>query len=182
MKNKLLLICAALLLFIFLVFGTYAWYLYFLRSSGDLEINKNNTLRDGKIVLKDDGNNVNDTNADDVVDEEIDSVVPYKFKIVNEGRTGTYYLYIEDLPANAVNDGCTNETLLTRDKLKYQLKLNGSVIKEDYLSNVKDNIIDYRNINGLETYNYELRVFIHEEATDWIGKHYHYKIIINNNF
>ena len=180
MKNKTLLVCAALLLLLFLTFGTYAWYLFFLRAGGNFEVNDNNNLKSGNIYFKDDGNSVYDADAEDIVDDEVSSVVPYRFRVVNEGKTDNYYLYIEDLPVNSVNDGCTNQTLLTRDKLKYQLKLNGAVVKEDYLSNVVDNIIDERTISGGETNNYELRVYIHEDATNWTGKHYHYKIVLNN--
>lgn len=179
MKNKILLVCAALLLLLFLMFGTYAWYLFFLRAGGNFEVNANNNLKSGNIYLKDGGNSVYDADAEDVVEDEVSSVVPYKFKVVNEGKTDDYYLYIEDLPVNAINDGCTSSTLLSRNQLKYQLKLNGTVIKEDYLSNIRDNIIDYRTISGLETNNYELRVYIHEDATNWTGKHYHYKIVLN---
>lgn len=182
MKNKILLICAILLLFIFLVFGTYAWYIFFLSSSGNLDILNNNNLRYGDIVFKDDGVSVYDENALSIEDIEVGTVIPYKFRVINEGnKEGEYTLYIEDLPVNAINDGCGEETLLTRDLLKYQLKLNGSVLKEDYMSNINDNILDTGKIMAGKTNNYELRIYIHDEALDWMGKHYHYKVVLNNS-
>lgn len=180
MKNKVVLVCGALLLIIFLAFGTYAWYLYFLRLGGGFQIQNNSNLRYGDIVLKDDGNSVYDADADSIEDDLVHHVIPYKFRVINEDNDeGNYYLYIEDLPINAINDGCTYDTLLVRDQLRYQLKLNGEVIKEDFLSNIKDNILDKRNINGNSTNHYELRIYIHDTALDWMGKHYHYKVVLN---
>ncbi len=179
-NNKILIICVAILLFIFLVFGTYAWYLFFLKASGDFDINNNSNLKDGNIVFKDNGNSVYDADASIVEDEQVDSVEAYSFQVINYGDEDSYNLYIEDVPLNSIDDGCTSETLLSRSQLKYQLKLNGTVIKEDYLSNINDNILDTRSISKDATNNYELRIYIHEDATDWIGKHYHYKVVLNN--
>lgn len=180
MKNKVLLVCAGLLLLLFLAFGSYVWYLYFLRGSGNFEINNNSNLKYGDIVLKDDGNSVYETDADSIEDEQASSVIPYIFRVENtDDSSGNYYLYIEDMPVNSINDGCTTETLLTREQLKYQLKLNGKVIKEDYLSNIDDNILDKRTITAKGINYYELRIYIHDEALEWTGKHYHYKVVIN---
>ncbi|MBQ8472654.1 MAG: hypothetical protein IJ501_04045 [Bacilli bacterium] len=180
MKNKVVLVCGALVLILFLAFGTYAWYLYFLRASGGFEVHNNNNLRYGDIVLKDDGNSVYDADADSIEDDLVNHVIPYKFRVINEGnKEGNYYLYIEDLPVNAINDGCTYDTLLVREQLRYQLKLNGEVIKEDFLSNINDNILDKRTMEGNSTNHYELRIYIHDTALDWMGKHYHYKVVLN---
>lgn len=181
MKNKVLLISATLLLLLFLAFGTYVWYLYFLNASGDFAINNNSNLRYGDIVLTDSGNGVYDADADSIEDEQVNSVLPYKFQVKNtDDNSGNYYLYIEDMPVNSIKDGCTSETLLTREQLRYQLKLNNRIIKEDFLSNIEDNILDKRTIAGNATNNYELRIYIHDTALEWTGKHYHYKVVINN--
>ena len=45
---------------------------------------------------------------------------------------------------------------------------------------INDNILDTRSISKDATNNYELRIYIHEDATDWTGKHYHYKVVLNN--
>lgn len=180
MKNKLLLICAAALLFIFLVFGTYFWYLFFLQISEDFTVNNNN-INNGSIIFVDYGNNVYEVDAETVDENSVSAVIPYKFEVKNNSnKDGNYHLYIEDLPASFVNDGCTEATLLDRNMLKYQLKLNGSIIKDDYLSNIKDNILDIRNIGTKKINSYELRIYIHDEAYDWAGKHYHYKVVLNN--
>ena len=179
MKNKVLLICGSLLLLLFIVLGTYTWYLFFLRTTGEYSIVTGEGTRSGDIALIDNGNNAYETDASDVSDEDVNNVLPYKFKIINQGNDlQEYTLYLEDLPVNSINDGCTNQTLLKREQLKYQLIVNSKVIKEDYLSNIKDNILDTRSVNGKDANAYELRIYIHDEAEDWYGKHYHYRVVL----
>ncbi len=180
MKNKVLLLCAGLLLLIFLVFGTYSWYIFFHNASGSYGSSTTNPKKDGEIVLNDSGNKVYDADAKNLKEEDVDSVVPYIFSIKNSGEKDDYTLYIEDVPVNTINDGCTSSTLLSRSQLRYQLKMNGKVVKDDYLSNVEDNILDTRTIDKDTTNEYELRIYIHENAKDWENKHYHYKVVINN--
>ena len=181
MKNKVLIVCAGLLLLIFLAFGTYAWYLFFLRASGDFPINNNSKyLENSGIILKDNGNNVYDTKAESLEDDNISHVPAYQFQIINTiDKKGKYNIYIEDLPVNMVSDGCTEETLLDRSQLKYQLSLNGQVIKEGKMDTINDNILDSREIEPNTSNDYSLKIYIHDEATDWFGKHYHYKVSVN---
>ena len=181
MKNKLLLICAFLILLVFLSFGTYSWYSFFVNISSDFLINNNSKyLETSGIVFQDDGHNVYDANAESIEDSKINNVPGYSFRVVNTNpKSGKYNLYIEDLPVNAINDGCTEETLLTRKDLKYQLSLNGEIIKEGYMSSINDNILDAREIEGNKTNQYDLKIYIHDEALNWFGKHYHYKVSIN---
>ena len=181
MKNKILIICGFFLLIIFMIFGTYSWYLYFLRASGGFPINNNSKyLETSGILFQDNGNNVYDAQAESLGDDNIGSVPSYNFEINNTNKTkGRYNIYIEDLPVNAINDGCTEETLLSRSQLKYQLTMNGNVIKEGLMDSIEDNILDSREIEAGSTNNYALKIYIHDEATDWFGKHYHYKVTIN---
>ncbi len=44
MKNKTLIICAGILLLVFLTYGTYAWYTYFLGISGNV-VSSNATIK-----------------------------------------------------------------------------------------------------------------------------------------
>lgn len=178
MKNKFLLILAGLILLVFLVVGTYMWYLYFLRMGNINQTNPSNTeIKSGDILFKDDGNGVNESNAKSITDNQVSDVPSYQFRVENtKNNKANYTLYIEDLPASLVADGCSDETLLTREQLKYQLVLNGEVIKEDYLSTILDNILDKREIEGKKTNSYALKIYIHENATDWYGKHFHYKV------
>ena len=181
MKNKTLLICAATLLLIFLTYGTYAWYMYFINISGNITSFKNNTIsyRIGDIEFKEDGKAVYDADAESIEDVDISKVPSYDFSVINNGNsTKEYTLYLEDVPVNLVDDGCTEENLLSRQDLKYQLTLNGKVIKEDYLSSIQDNILDTKKIESKKTNSYSLKVYIHDKAINWFSKHYHYKVVL----
>ena len=178
MKKRILLTIAALLLISFLGIGTYMWYNFFLGITSNYG-NSSNGSSSGSIKLEDAETSVTDSNASKVDDSEVSNVTPYTFKVKNSKNTeGKYTIFIEDAPLNSINDGCTEETLLSRKDLKYQLKLNGKIIKEDFLSSIKDNILDTETIKENTTNNYELRIYIHENANDWVGKHYHYQINI----
>lgn len=181
MKNKVLLICASIILLIFLIFGTYAWYLYFLRASSGFVINNNSKyLESSGIIFEDDGHNVYDADAESLADDKTDNVPLYTFRVTNTNKVaGKYNLYIEDLPVNVLNDGCTEETLLNRNDLKYQLSMNGKIINEGFMNTINDNILDTREIAGNTTNKYTLKIYIHDEALDWFGKHYHYKVSID---
>ncbi len=180
MKNKGLLVLAGLILVVFIAIGTYNWYTFFSRASE----NYGNSSPNGEsetVVLKD-TENVYDVDAVKIGEEDISKVTPYVFEIENaHNKKHNYTLLIEDIPLNLVDDGCTEETLLKRQQLEYQLKLNDKVIKQDYLSNITNNILDERTIDSNTINKYELRVFIHQEAEEWTGKHYHYKVTLNNN-
>ena len=180
-KNRLLIICGGIILLIFLVLGTYAWYLFFLRGSANYSINYNSKyLQSGSLLFKDYGNSVYDANAESIEGQAVESVPAYVFDVINTGKNSEKYnIYIEDLPVNAIQDGCTESTLLLRSQLKYQLKINSEVVKEDYLSNIQDNILDTRTLDGNKANSYELRIYIHEKASNWTGKHYHYKVLLN---
>ena len=181
MKNKTLIICAGIILLIFLVFGTYAWYIYFLRTSGNFAVNNNSKyLESSGVIMKDNGNSVYDAKAESIEDNNVSHVPAYNFQIINTtNQKKSYKVFIEDLPVNMVDDGCTEDTLLDRSQLKYQLSLNGNIIKEDKLNTINDNILASGEIEPNTSNDYSLKIYIHDEATNWFGKHYHYKISIN---
>ena len=177
MKNKLLIVCAGFVLLIFLTFGTYSWYNYF--SNISAASNTISNYKIGDIEFKEDGKGVYDANAESIDDIKIDKVPAYNFSVINHGDSEKVYtLYLEDVPANFVDDGCSEDKLLSRSDLKYQFKLNNDIIKEDYLSNIQDNILDTRTLDAKKTNSYSLKVYIHDGALDWFSKHYHYKVVL----
>ena len=182
MKNKLVLLIDGVILVLLLIFGTYVWYLYFLRYSINNSKNSNNTntsVKVGDLEFKEDSKGVYDANAKSIEDIEVKDVPAYSFRVINNGESDKdYTLLIEDITANLVDDGCSEDNLLARNDLKYQLILNDEIIKEDYLSNIKDNILDTRKLESKKTNTYSLKVYIHETAKDWFGKHYHYKVVL----
>ena len=181
MKNKILIIFGLCILLMFIVGSTFMWYTYFANISDGFDINNNSRhLETSGIVMQDSGNNVYDTNAESIEDNNIDSVPSYDFEVKNTNdKTGIYNIYIEDLPVNAINDGCTEETILSRNDLKYQLIMNGVTIKDGFMNNINDNILDTREISANATNKYSLKIYIHDEALNWFGKHYHYRITVN---
>ncbi|MBQ8891426.1 MAG: hypothetical protein IJ068_01005 [Bacilli bacterium] len=181
MKNKILIICGFLVLTIFIVFNTFTWYTYFTNASNGFNVSNNSKyLETSGIIFQDNGNNVYDSKAESLEDDNIESVPSYNFKVTNtNNRAGIYNLYIEDLPVNMINDGCTEDTLLTRDQLKYQFIMNGVIIKDGVMNTINDNILDTREISANTTNDYSLKIYIHDEALNWFGKHYHYKVTIN---
>ncbi len=181
MKNKILLVCGSLMLIIFLVFGTYFWYLYFLRVN-NISSSTTTTQDVGGITLIDNGKNVYDSDATTTNPDNVENIDAYVFNVKNDtNKNGSYTLYLEDVPINSVKDGCTEETLLKRNQLRYQLILDEQVIKEDDLENIKDNVLDTRTIIPNSTNHYKLRVYIKEDAENWTNKHYHYKVSIKKN-
>ena len=183
MKNKILIFCGFMILLIFIAFGTYFWYLYFLKTSSIYSSNSDDTMQVvGDISLIDNGNNVYDSDADNLDGDDVSSIEAYVFNVKNDSNSKkNYTLYIEDVNANKVKDGCTEDTLLKRSQLRYQLILDETVIKEEDFDNIKDNILDERQIEGNSVNHYKLRVYIKESADNWVGKHYHYKVTLKKN-
>ena len=95
MKNKVLLVCAGFLLLIFLMFGTYMWYIFFIQYSGtNSETNNSTNIQSGNIVFKDDGNGVYELNAKSLEDSQIDNVPSYNFQIENTKKyIKLYFIY-----------------------------------------------------------------------------------------
>ena len=175
MKSKITLGVGFLGIIIFIIIAAYLWYLYFLDFNNDGKFNDNGSMQ-GRLVMVDlDG--VNATNEESK--ESGEDTPSYLFRIDNR-KTGntSYTLYIEDTPYNQVNDGCSMATTLTRSDLSYQLKLNGALIKTGKMTEINNNILDSRIINANVSNNYELTVWINEEAIEWEGKHYHYKVVM----
>ncbi len=170
-KRGILLVLGGIILGVFIVVVSYAWYRLF-----SDEIMEVANLR---IQLKNNDDHLVIPSASPVEDEEGKSHSPYTFAVTNTGNiVGTYRLIIEEAPFNQIDDGCTAATLLDRSQLRYQLLLNGKEVVIDDLDHVKNNVLDVRTIPVNGENNYELRIWLKEEATstDWEGKHYHYSV------
>lgn len=109
-------------------------------------------------------------------DESIDSVIPYQFSIrsINKGNQ-TYMLLIEDI---IDNDNENNN--LTRNYLRYELRLNNEIVKRGNLSEISNNILDRRAISKNEVNKYSLKIWISSNAKDidWMNKYYSYNISV----
>ena len=49
----------------------------------------------------------------------------------------------------------------------------------DWATQAVKNLTAYKIIQGNDSNEYELRIYIHDEALEWTGKHYHYKVVLN---
>ncbi len=172
-KNWFLLVIGGVVLLAF-IFGTsYAWY-YFFKDDETVMANLEIKIDDGGkgVVIRD---------ALPMSDEEGKKEEAYKFEVKNNGTgSGNYKLLIEETPFNQIDDGCTQETLLDRSQLRYQLLMNGKEIVLGDLDSIENNTLDFRTIGTNQRNTYELRVWVADDAsnTQWQNKHYHYSITI----
>jgi len=131
------------------------------------------------IVQVDDTDSVSisNTNALPIYDEMGRKGKPYTFDLNNIGSVGVNYevRLIDDKDAIKADD-CGN-IQMPKTSLKYQLIKNGIVINEKILSEGDFNVIDSGYIDAKTLYEYELRIWIHQDAgLEIMGKHFHGKI------
>lgn len=175
MKKFILLVLAGIALFAFIFATSVLWYRFFYSTTTD-----DGTLGVSSITVRlDDDNNVIDESGLIPLDDNTAiNLTPYEFSVQNDSDASTTYnVLLED---GIISDDATysSKELLSRNQLRYQLSLNGKVIKSGELSTIKNNILDTRNINSGQTNNYQLRIYVSEDAqdTDWQNKYYHFNI------
>ena len=172
MKKIILLLLAGVALFAFVFATSILWYRFFYYGS-------TNNSNINSVNVQFGTNNVIDENGLIPLDDETaKTITPYEFKVENNGDNDTTYnVLLED---GVISDDVnyTNKELLSRNQLRYQLSLNGNVIKVGNLSDIKNNIIDTRNIAESSVNNYQLRIYVGEsfQNTDWQNKYYHFNI------
>ena len=172
MKKIILLLLAGVALFAFIFTTSVLWYRFFYTSpsksdgvgSVTVKLGNNNTIDESGLIPLDDATAVN--------------LTPYEFNVENNGdEDATYNILLEDSILSDDSNYSTKE-LLSRAQLRYQLSLNGRVIKTAGLNELKNNILDTRNIAAGQTNNYQLRIYVAETAqnTVWQNKYYHFDI------
>lgn len=173
MKKMILLILAGIALFAFIFSTSMLWYNFFYDNDGE-----NSTVSSLEVRLDEVNNTINEDGLIPLDDETAKSLEPYSFEVENtNSMPSTYNVILED---TIISDDASysSKELLSRSQLRYQLSLNGKVIKTGRLSDIKNNILDTRNISENRTNNYELRIYVSEDAvnTDWQNKYYHFNI------
>lgn len=172
MKKYILLTLGGIALFAFIFAASMLWYKFFY--TGDVT----NEYSSVEVQL---GNNSNTIDEDGLIpldDETAKTLTPYEFSVKNNGSGDTIYnVLLED---SIISDDKTysSKELLSRDQLKYQLSLNGQIIKQGRLNDIKNNILDTRSISSLQTFNYQLRIYVSQDAvnTNWQNKYYHFDV------
>lgn len=161
---------------IFMIVAVYFWYLFFNEGYQDLKMGNTKIIdkTESGLVLE----SVNTLNlVNEETHEDGSGVAGYTFRLTNKGTKNLKYtIYIEDVPYNVINDGCSNILTLEREELSYQLFKNKKVISSGNLDEIEDNILEDDSINANVVNDYELKIWINEDTEDWQAKHYHYKL------
>lgn len=173
MRKVILLILAGIALFSFILATSMLWYRFFYGTS-----NVNNSTGTITVQVNNTNNTIDESGLIPLDDETALSLKPYKFTVKNNGDNDSIYnVLIED---SIISDDASysNKELLSRKQLRYQLVLNNIVIGSGSLSDIKNNILDTRNIGANQVNKYQLRIYVGENAvnTNWQNKYYHFNV------
>ena len=168
MKTRTIFRVAFVSILVFVIFGTYFWYLYFKNGAGSMFNGQKN------LLLVNSGN-IDYINA--VVNDDDSRIPIYYFQVKNNKNTQEKYMItLEDVLPSEVNDGCNDAMLFKREELKYLLKRDNVIVAKGLLSDLTNNILDDSSINALGTNDYSIKVYLNEDTTNYLGKHYHFRI------
>lgn len=175
MKKAVLLIMAGIALFAFIFATSMLWYKFFYNNS-----TVSNNVSTVKVQLSESNNVIDESGLIPLDDETAKSITPYEFRVENNSENA--YVYNVLLEDSIISDDVTysSKELLSRNQLRYQLSLNGNVIKSGNLNSIKNNVLDTRSIAGGQKNNYQLRIYVAEDAvnTVWQNKYYHFNVNI----
>lgn len=174
MKKVVMLFLAGIALFAFIFATSMLWYRFFYNNDTSTSSNVSNVT----IQLDDENNVIDENGLIPLDDDTARTLTPYEFRVNNNSENDyTYNVLLED---SIISDDVTyrSKELLSRSQLRYQLTLNGEVIKTGNLSDIKNNILDTRVISASKTNNYQLRIYLAESSqnTNWQNKYYHFDV------
>lgn len=167
MDKRLIILLSAIAIVLFTAFVSFIGFKIF-------EDKKELIIGKIEVALKDGGEGIKLIQLYPFLDREIEKIEPYEFQVSNNGDVNTNYkVIIKDIKDD-------KGTMLKRSQLRYELKLNGIIIKKQSMSKIEDNVLDARTISKNKTNKYELKVWVPQSAekTDWMNKYYHYKVDI----
>lgn len=169
MNSNRLIVCivSAIAIITFTLISTIVWFNFFDKDT------KQNIISNQLYISN------NDKQVIDNIDIEntVMNIDTYNFSIENTSKHEiSYKLLLTEVPLAELTDGCKEDDLLKRNELVYELSLNGKSIIKDDMSNIENNIIDIKTIDGNSTNKYELKFWIKSGTTNYLNKHYHYQI------
>lgn len=172
MKKIVLLLLAGVALFAFIFTTSILWYSFFYNDS-----DASNSVSSVNVQLGD-NNVIDESGLIPLDDETAKTITPYEFRVENNSTNDTTYNVLLEDTVISDDANYTNKELLSRNQLRYQLSLNGNVIKVGNLNEIENNILDTRNIASSQVNNYQLRIYVGEsfQNTDWQNKYYHFNI------
>ena len=174
MKKVVMLFLAGIALFAFIFATSMLWYRFFYNNDTSTSSNVSNVT----IQLDDENNVIDENGLIPLDDDTARTLTPYEFRIENTSDSDyTYNVLLED---SIISDDATysSKELLSRSQLRYQLTLNGKIIKTGNLNDIENNILDTRVISASQTNNYQLRIYLAESTfdTNWLNKYYHFNV------
>lgn len=174
MKKVLMLLLAGVALFAFIFATSMLWYRFFYNNNSPATENVSSVV----IQLDEDNDVINEDGLIPLDDDTARTLTPYEFSVKNNSSNDARYnVLLED---SLISDDVTysSKELLSRSQLRYQLTLNGKIIKTGDLADIKNNILDTRVISASQTNNYQLRIYLAESAqdTNWQNKYYHFDV------
>lgn len=175
MKYLFLILAVVILVLFMILSNTFGFYEY-------LKIGGNrNTIKSSNIVLEINDKTsltISNENSYPVSDEVGRTFVPYEFTVNNTGGKANYKVRLIHDEKAIENDGCS-DNLIPDERIRFQLVKDGSIVKEDLLSNLNDYVMEESDIASSTSIDYELRVWIDKEAgIEVMNKHFHGKIEI----
>lgn len=172
MKKIVLLLLAGVALFAFIFTTSILWYRFFYNDS-----DASNSVSSVNVQLGD-NNVIDESGLIPLDDETAKTITPYEFRVENNSTNDTTYNVLLEDTVISDDANYTNKELLSRNQLRYQLSLNGNVIKVGNLNEIENNVLDTRNIASSQVNNYQLRIYVGEsfQNTDWQNKYYHFNI------
>ena len=172
MKKFILLTLAGIALFAFIFTASILWYRFFYAGEGVREYSS------VEVKLDSDSNTIDEDGLIPLDDETAKLLTPYEFSVENNGSGDALYNVLLEDAIISDDETYSSKELLSRTQLKYQLSLDGQVIKQGNLKDIKNNILDTRTISSGKTNNYQLRIYVSEDAinTNWQNKYYHFNV------
>lgn len=166
MKNKTVFKIAFISLLIFIVIGTYFWFIYFRDYSTE------KTLQKVRFELVNNGG-INYINA---VPNDLEANIPiYNFQVKNNVNENIKYkVILKDVSPSEANDGCTDDILFKREELNYELKKEGITIKSGVLASLDNSVLTTDDAKAHSTNSYALKIWLNENSSDNLLRHYHY--------
>lgn len=172
MKRLLILKIAFISMITFTVVGGYFWYLYFDESEAKM------VADNVRLELL---NNGSTTYINAIAEDKEENIPTYYFRVKNNfEKEAKYTLLFNEITPNEANDGCSSSTSLKMNELSFELKLDNKIIKSGKLNTLKNNVLDDNTVQGKSTNDYSLRVYISDDTTDTLKKHYHYSVIMKD--
>ena len=168
MKTRTIFKIAFISIFVFIIIGTYFWYLYF-------NTNEESFLSGEKGLKLINSGSIDYVNAIPLDD---DYRIPiYYFRVKNyQNNAAKYAITLEDVSPSEANDGCSTGNLFKRSELKYILKLDNKIISKGLLSELDNNILDDNTVSGSSVNDYSLKIYLDENIQEYLNKHYHYRV------